>query len=114
MSLSMKYLFTVALLAGVFEAVSVFLIAEPLVAAVFAAVFLVCAWALVTRQSRVATVVVGLFLLVDVGGVPFYERDGVGDLVVQLVFALVGIVGLVACVVVLRERAVGSRVDASR
>ncbi|HET7683993.1 MAG TPA: hypothetical protein VFK34_10050 [Marmoricola sp.] len=112
MSLSMKYLFTVALLAGLFEAVSVFLIAQPLLAGGFAAVFLVCAWALATRQSRIATVVVGLFLLVDVGGVPFYARDGLGDLLVQLAFALIGIVGIAACVVVLRGHRVATAADA--
>lgn len=107
MSLSMKYLFAVALVAGLFEAASVFVIEQPLFAAVFAAVFLVCAWALFTRHSRVATLVVGLFLLVDVGGVPFYAKEGLGDWLVQIGFGLVGLVGLVACVQVLREQRSG-------
>jgi hypothetical protein len=104
MSLSMKYLFTVALVAGLFEAASVFMIEQPWAAAAFAAVFLACAVALRLRQSIVATAVIGLFLLVDVGGVPFYTKDGVMDWVVQLAFGAVGVVGLVACVNVLRAR----------
>ena len=104
MSLSMKYLFVVALVAGLFEAASVFFIEQPLAAAAFAAVFLGCAWALWARQSLVATVVVGLFLLVDVGAVPFYDRESAGDWVVQLGFAAVGLVGIVAAVQVLRSR----------
>jgi hypothetical protein len=103
-SLSMKYLFTVTLLAGLFEAASAFMIETPLAAAAFAVVFLGCAWALWARKSVVATVVVGLFLLVDVGAVPFYARHSVGDWVVQLAFAAVGLVGLAACVQVLRAR----------
>ncbi len=104
MSLSMKYLFTVALVAGVFEAASVFMIEVPLAAAAFAVVFLGCAWALWARQSLVATVLIGLFLLADVGGVPFYTRHSLADWVVQLTFAAVGLVGLAACVQVLRAR----------
>lgn len=103
MSLSMKYLFTVSLLAGLFEAASVFFIEEPLFAGLFAVVFLGCAAALWRWQSRVATIVVGLFLLVDVGGVPFYAKESVTDWIVQLAFAAVGVIGLVACVQVLRR-----------
>jgi hypothetical protein len=104
MSLSMKYLFAVSLIAGVFEAASTVVIEQPLASAAFAVVFLACAWGLWRRQSLVATVVVGVFLLVDVGAVPFYDRHSVGDALVQLVFAAVGIVGLFACGHVLRER----------
>jgi hypothetical protein len=108
MSLSMKYLFTVSLLAGLFEAASAFFIEEPLIAAHFAVVFLGCAFALWRRESRVATALMGLFLPVDVGGVPFYAKESVTDWVVQLAFGAVGLVGLVACVAVLRSPRAGS------
>ncbi len=104
MSLSMKYLVAVAVAAGLFETASVFFIEQPLGAAAFAVVFLVAAAALWWRGSVVATVVIGLFLLADVGGVPFYAKHGVVDWIVQLAFGAVGLVGLVACINVLRAR----------
>ena len=109
MSRSMKVLTAVALLAGLFEAVSTFSNDEPVVVALFSAVFLGCAWALAARQSLVAVLVLGLFLLVDVAGVPFYEKSGWQDWVVQLSFGALGLVGLVACVEVLRQRRLGQR-----
>lgn len=104
MSLSMKYLFTVSLLVGLFEAASAFFIEAPLAAAAFAVVFLGCAAALWFRHSLAATAVIGLFLLVDVAAVPFYDHESAGDWAVQLVFAAFGLVGLAACVRVLRQR----------
>jgi hypothetical protein len=104
MSRSIKVLTFVALFAGLFEAVSVFFIDVPLPAALFSAVFLGGAWALAVRQSLVAVWVLGLFLLVDVAGVPFYAKSGWQDWVIQLSFGALGLVGLVACVDVLRQR----------
>jgi hypothetical protein len=104
MSLSMKYLFAVALFAGLFEAASAFFIEQPLAAAAFAVVFLGCAWGLWAHRSLVATVIVGLFLLADVGGVPFYTKESAADWLVQFLFAAIGLVGLAACVQVLRTR----------
>jgi hypothetical protein len=112
MSLSMKYLFAVAVFAGAFESFATFNsdgLMSGLVTAVFAVVFLACAWALWARHSIVATVTVGLFLLVDVGGVPFYQKSDLTDWVVQLVFGAIGVVGIVACVNVFRERRRGHR-----
>jgi hypothetical protein len=110
MSLSAKVLAVISTAAGLFEAVSVPSNAHEggpvaaLLTAVFAAVFLGCAWALWSRQSIVATIAIGLFLFVDVAGVPFYTKQGWQDWVIQLGFAAVGLVGLVACVNVLRHR----------
>ena len=103
MTASRKILVGIALAVGLFEAVSTFVIEEPLVAATFALVFLVCAWALWARRSRAPVVLLGLFLLVDVAGVPFYSKSGIGDWALQLSFGAVGLLGLVACVNVLRE-----------
>jgi hypothetical protein len=110
MPLSVKFLVVVSVAAGLFEAVLVPFNAHdggPIAAvstAVFAAVFLACAWALWTRQSTVATIAIGIFLLADVAFVPFYSRDTWGDWAIQLGFAVVGLMGLVACVNVLRHR----------
>jgi len=110
MSLSAKFLVVVSTAAGLFEAVSVPFnthdggLVAGLSTAVFAAVFLGCAWALAARQSIVATIAIGLFLLVDVAGVPFYAKAGWEDWAIQLGFAAVGLIGLAACVNVLRHR----------
>lgn len=109
MSLSMKYLFTVAVLAGTFEALSAVWLNAPevagqLLAAVFAVALLGCAWAMWRRRSLVAASVIGLVLLVDVAGVPFYTKTSWVDWVVQLAFGAVGLVGIVAWVGVLRGR----------
>lgn len=106
MSLSMKYLFAVAVLAGSFEGLSAVWLNAPNVAGqvtagVFAAVFLGCAWAMRARHSFAAASVIALFLLMDVAGVPFYTKATVVDWVVQLTF---GLVGLVAWVTLLRGR----------
>lgn len=109
MSFSVKSLVAIAIAAGLFEAVSVPFHAHDdgpvaaLTTAAFAVVFLACARAVWARQSIVATVVIGLFLLVDVAGVPFYSKDGWQDWAIQLGFAAVGLLGLVACVKVMRE-----------
>jgi peptidoglycan/LPS O-acetylase OafA/YrhL len=106
---SMKCLFVVALAAGIFEATSA---AEPgpsglatrLVTGAFAAGFLVCAWAMWERNSVLAASVIGVLLVVEFAATPFYERTSVSDWVVQLAFAAVALVGIVAWVDVLRGR----------
>jgi len=56
------------------------------------------------RRSVAAATVAGVFLLIDVAGVPFYEHTTVLHWIIQGAFAVVGVVGIVAWVVVLRER----------
>jgi hypothetical protein len=109
MSLSMRYLFVVAIAAGVFETLSAIWFNAPevagqVLAGVFAVGLLGCAWAMWARHSFVAATVIGVLLLVDVGGIPFYAKTSLADWATQLVFGLVGIVGLVAWVQLLRER----------
>ncbi len=79
MSRSMKYLFAVSIFAGTFEVLSAVWLNAPNVAGqvtagIFGVVFLACAWAIWARQSFAAATVIGLFLLVDVAGVPFYTK----------------------------------------
>lgn len=108
MRLSTKFLFAVAVLAGTFEVLAAVWLNAPevagqILAGVFAVGLLGCAWALWTRDSIVAASVIGVLLLIDVAGTPFYEKASALDWVVQLAFAAVGIVGLVAWFDVLRH-----------
>ena len=108
-STSMKCLFAVAVLAGCFEAVAAATPDSPglgprLAPGAFAVVLLACAWAMWARRSVAAATVAGVLLLIDVAGVPFYGRTSVTDWVLQGGFAVVGTVGIVAWVNVLRER----------
>lgn len=109
MSISMKYLFVVAGAAGIFEALSAVWLNAPnmagqITAGAFAIGLLGCAWAMWTRQSFVAASVIALLLLIDVAGVPFYTRTSAADTAIQLTFALIGVIGLVAWVQLLRNR----------
>jgi hypothetical protein len=114
----MKCLFVVALAAGVFEAVAA---AEPgppglvtrLVTGAVAAGFLLCAWAMWSRSSVLAATVIGLLLVLEVASTPFYGRTSTGDWVVQLTFAAVAVVGIVAWIDVLRRRST-ARIAAPR
>lgn len=112
MSLSMKYLFAVAVFAGAFEALSAVWFNAPnlagqIMAGAAALLFLGSAWAMWARQSLAAASVIGLLLVLDVGGVPFYGKDSWVDWVVQLGFGAIGLVGIIAWVALLRSR--GSR-----
>ena len=109
MSVSMKYLFAVAVAAGAFEALSAVWLNAPdvvgqLLAGAFAAGLLLCAWAMRSRRSLGAASVIAVLLLLDVAGIPFYSRTSVSDWVVQLTFGLVGLVGLAAWVHLFRTR----------
>lgn len=105
----MKFLFTVALAVGGFEAVAA---ATPdgsglvtrLVTGLFAAVFLLGAWAMWSRRSVLAASAIGVFLVLEVVFTPFYERTSVGDWAIQLSFAAVALIGIVAWIDVLRNR----------
>jgi hypothetical protein len=107
MSAPRKSLIAVCVLVGLFEVVSaVGSLADAGVAAfiaAFAAVFLGCAWVLGRRESRAAAVVAALFLLLDGGGVAFYEKSGLLDWVVQLGFAAACLVGVLSAVALLRS-----------
>ena len=110
MTASTKTLAAASLLTGLFETVSTVTngredgAGAALFTAAFAAVFLVGGALLARNGSRAAAHVVGVLLLLDVAGLPFYERSGVADWVVQGLFGAVGIVGVAAWVGVLRER----------
>lgn len=109
MSISMKYLFVIAVAAGVFEALSAIWFNAPnvpgqITAGVFAVALLACAWAMWARQSFVAASVIAVLLFIDVAGVPFYTKTSTADWVIQLAFGLVGIIGVAAWFQVFRGR----------
>jgi hypothetical protein len=117
MSRNMSVLFGVTTAAGAFEAVAAALptsedVAARAVPGVFAVILLLCAGAMWARRSVAAATVAGVLLLIDVAGVPFYERTSAADWVIQGAFAVVGIIGIVAWVKVLRERS--GRLTAAR
>ena len=105
MSGSMKVVFAFGIVFGLLESVMVFLIEFPAQAAVFAAVFFACAWAIYSRHSALAAAVIGLFLLAEVAGLPFYSRSSLVDWVVQFGVGLpISALGLLAVVRVLLQR----------
>ena len=109
MSISMKYLFVVALAAGVFETLSAIWFNAPdrggqLLAGAFAVGLLVCAWQMQARHSFMAASIIAALLLVDVTGIAFYSKTSATDWAVQLTFGVVGIIGLAAWVQLLRSR----------
>lgn len=109
MSVSMKYLFVVAVAAGIFEALSAVWFNAPevagqLLAGVFAVGLLGCAWAMWTRQSFAAASLIAVLLLIDVAGVPFYAKTSATDWAVQITFGVVGVLGLVAWAQLFRTR----------
>ena len=109
MNISMKYLFLVAVAAGIFEAMSAIWFNAPevtgqILAGVFAVGLLGCAWAMWAKDSFVAATVIAVLLFIDVAGVPFYAKTSATDWVIQLTFGLVGLIGLGAWVQVFRNR----------
>jgi len=109
MNISMKYLFVVAVAAGVFEALSAIWFNAPnvagqLLAGVIAVGLLACAGSMWARQSIIAATVIAVLLFIDVAGVPFYTKTSAADWAIQLSFGLFGLIGLVAWVDVIRRR----------
>lgn len=109
MNTSMKYLFVVAVVAGLFEALSAVWLNAPevagqITAGMFAVGLLACAWAIRSRQSVAAATVIAALLFIDVAGIPFYAKTSIADWIMQVGFGAVGIVGLAAWVQVIRHR----------
>jgi len=65
------------------------------------------------RRKLIGVVIVGLLSLIEVVFVPLYPRDSTSDWIIQLSFAALGAVGVVAAVgVFLERRRSGSAVTA--
>jgi hypothetical protein len=77
------------------EAVSAFFIEFPAAAIVFAALFIV-GWFLLRRGGLWGVILVGVLCVIELAGLPFYEREDADDWIVQGVALALGVVGLVA------------------
>jgi hypothetical protein len=93
----------VALAFVVAEVVSAFFIEFPVAAIVFAALFLV-GWFLVRRGGLAGVILVGVLCVIELAGLPFYEREDADDWIVQAVALALGAVGVVVAAGVLWRR----------
>ncbi len=83
---------------AVIEVITAFYIEVPVAAVVFAALFLVGWWWL-GRGSRIgAPVMLAVMFLIELAGLPTYERKTTADWVVQMTAGVVSALGLVAAV----------------
>lgn len=101
-----------ALVAGVFEFVNAFFLEVPALAVVFGVLYVFGAVWLVRAGGLGACVLIGLLNVVELAFMPAYTWNTASDVVVQGSFAVVAAVGLVASVVVGRERLSLRRHDA--
>ena len=69
----------------------------------FAALFLVGA-VLAYRRKLIGAIIIGILSLIEVVFVPFYSSESTGDVLLQLAFAALGLVGVVAATAVVWER----------
>lgn len=93
----------VALAFVALEVVSAFFIEFPVAAIVFAALFFV-SWVLLRRGRRSGVIFIGALLVVELAGLPFYEREDTDDWVLQGAALVLGVVGAIAVVGALRRR----------
>jgi hypothetical protein len=92
------------LVAGVFELTSIPFIEQPLGSLAAGIVFLgACAW-LWRGRGIVAPILLGLLFAVELSGEPMYQRNGLSDWVIQMTLGVLSLAGLLAAVVVVRER----------
>ena len=93
----------VALASVVGEVVSAFFIEAPVAALVVAALFLV-GWFLLRRGGIAGVVLIGLLSLIELLGLAFYERQDADDWVLQILFLVLGAIGVVAAIGASRKR----------
>ncbi|MDP9260116.1 MAG: hypothetical protein M3Q31_26685 [Actinomycetota bacterium] len=101
MSRSMRTLLAATVAAGLFEVAQAPFIEVPAAPATIGAIFLLAALWIYRRPGIAPAVVLGLAFLVELAGVPTYERNTVTDWVVQIGFGVLSLVGLVAAIGVL-------------
>jgi hypothetical protein len=98
-----KILGWIALAFVVVEVVSAFFIEVPVAALVFAALFLI-GWLLLRRGGLFGVLLVGVLLVIELAGLPFYERKDTDGWILQGVAFVLGVVGIVAAVGALWRR----------
>ncbi len=99
----------VGILGGVGEALLA--IDDPGVIA-FAAIFFVGS-ALAYRRKLIGVIIVGLLSLLEAVFVPFYPHESTSDVITQIAFGALGVVGVVAAVGVFLERRRSGTVSAA-
>jgi hypothetical protein len=99
--LNARTLTVAAVAMGLLEAFMLFVIEVPAAALVFAVLFLAGAAWFARRGAVAAAAALALLFAVELLGVPFYERSGVADWLVQLTAAALSAVGLAAAVAVI-------------
>ncbi len=85
----------VALASAVGEVVSAFWIEVPPAALVFATLFL-AGWLWLRRGGVAPVLLLAVLLVIELAALPTYERERAVDWILQAVFAVLGVVGLVA------------------
>ncbi|MDQ5821671.1 MAG: hypothetical protein M3540_09535 [Actinomycetota bacterium] len=81
------------------------LFADFLPVALAAAVLFLVGWYFVRLRSVVGIAIVGILSTLELVGLPFYERDDAVDWVTQAAFLILGLVGSIAAIGALRNRA---------
>ena len=93
-----RILIAATVAAGLSELALATIIEVPAAALTFAALFLLAALWIQRRPGIVPAVVVGLAFLLELVGLPMYERTSPEDWVVQIGFGALSLVGLLAAV----------------
>jgi hypothetical protein len=96
MSPSRRILIAATVAAGLIELALATIIEVPAAALTFGALFLLAALWLHRRPGVASAVVVGLAFLVELAGLPMYDRASVSDWIVQIGFGAISLVGLLA------------------
>lgn len=89
---------------GLMELVDAFFIDVPAAAALFAVLFLGGAVWYSRRRTIAAPTLLALLFAVEIAGVPFYSRAGLGDWIMQISAGLISTIGLIAAVIVIARR----------
>ena len=102
--LAQRILVGSTLVAGIFELTSIPFIQQPL-GSLAAGIVVLAAGAWLSRgRGVVAPILLGLLFAVELSGEPMYQRNGLSDWIIQMTLGVVSLAGLVAAVVVVRER----------
>lgn len=92
-----------ALAFAALEVVSAFFIEFPIAAVVFAALF-VLGWWILRRFGTAGVIFIGLLFIIELVGLPFYEREDADDWILQVLALVVGVLGVVAAIGALHQR----------
>jgi len=105
------FLSATAIAFAVLEVISAFFIEAPVVAILFAALFVLGAW-LLRRFATVGVVVLAVLFVIELAGLPFYPRADTADRVTQTLALVIAIAGVVGVVGVIRQRRLARPVTA--